>query len=168
MSVSDLPLILIVSLSAIIQFVAAVVAIRLINITGKRMTWILISLALALMAIRRFVLLYRLSTGEISFTPDIVNEMIALVISVMMAVGISQIAPIFYDRMRTEVSMRRLNRDLHAINSCHQILMRAKDEQTLLNGICRIICDDAGYRMAWVGYIEPMAVPDKSMSPGRN
>ena len=154
MSVSDLPIILIVSLSAIIQFVAAVVAIRLINITGKRMTWILISLALALMAIRRFVLLYRLSTGEISFTPDIVNEMIALVISVMMAVGISQIAPIFYDRMRTEVSMRRLNRDLHAINSCHQILMRAKDEQTLLNGICRIICDDAGYRMAWVGYIE--------------
>ena len=39
------------------------------------------------------------------------------------------------------------------------------DEQTLLNDICRIICDEAGHRMAWVGYalqddaktIQPMA-----------
>ncbi|MEW5718618.1 MAG: PAS domain-containing protein [Chloroflexota bacterium] len=32
--------------------------------------------------------------------------------------------------------------------------MRAVDEQTLLNDICRIICDEAGYCMAWVGYPE--------------
>ena len=154
MSDSNLLIILIVSLSATIQFVAAVLAIRLINITGRRMTWILISLALALMTIRRVILLYRLLIGEISFTPDLFNEIIALAISVMMAIGISQIAPIFYDRVKTVDSLRRLNRELHAVNSCHQILMRSKDEQSLLNGLCRIICEDAGYRMAWVGYIE--------------
>jgi PAS domain S-box-containing protein len=32
--------------------------------------------------------------------------------------------------------------------------MRAEDEQTLLDDICRVICEEAGYRMVWVGYAE--------------
>lgn len=39
-----------------------------------------------------------------------------------------------------------------AINDCNRALMRAKDEQSLLKDICRIICHEAGYRMAWVGF----------------
>jgi PAS domain S-box-containing protein len=53
-----------------------------------------------------------------------------------------------------EESLRRLNRELRAISSCNQILMRAVDEQTLLDDVCRVICDEAGYCMAWVGYTE--------------
>jgi diguanylate cyclase (GGDEF)-like protein/PAS domain S-box-containing protein len=53
-----------------------------------------------------------------------------------------------------EQMLRRLNRELRAISSCNQTLMRAVDEQTLLEDICRIVCDEAGYRMAWVGYAE--------------
>jgi len=45
-------------------------------------------------------------------------------------------------------------RELRAISSCNQALMRAVDEQMLLNDICRIVCDEAGYRMAWVGFAE--------------
>jgi len=55
---------------------------------------------------------------------------------------------------QAEDELRRLNRELRAITNCNQILMRAEDEQTLLNDICRVICDEAGYRMAWVGYAE--------------
>ena len=51
-------------------------------------------------------------------------------------------------------ALHRLNRELRAISNCNQILMRAEDEQGLLNDICRIVCDEAGYRMAWVGYAE--------------
>ncbi len=50
--------------------------------------------------------------------------------------------------------LHRLNRELRAISICNQVLVRAEDEQTLLNEICRIICDEAGYRLAWVGYAE--------------
>ncbi len=50
--------------------------------------------------------------------------------------------------------LHRLNRELRAISICKQVLVRAEDEQTLLNEICRIICDEAGYRLAWVGYAE--------------
>jgi PAS domain S-box-containing protein len=51
-----------------------------------------------------------------------------------------------------EQSQRRLHRELEAISKCNQTLLRAEDEQTLLNDICRIVCDEAGYRVAWVGY----------------
>ncbi len=58
------------------------------------------------------------------------------------------------DQKRAEEALCRLNRELCAISNCNQTLLRAADEQTLLNNICRIICDEAGYRLAWVGYVE--------------
>jgi len=58
------------------------------------------------------------------------------------------------ERKLAEEALQRLNRELHAISSCNQTLMRAEDEQTLLKEICRIICEEAGYRLAWVGYAE--------------
>ena len=51
-------------------------------------------------------------------------------------------------------SLRRLNRELRAISSCNQILMRADDEKTLLKDICRKIADESGHRLVWVGYAE--------------
>ena len=53
-----------------------------------------------------------------------------------------------------ERQLRRANRELQAVTNCNQALLRACDEETLLREICRIVCDDAGYRMAWVGYAE--------------
>jgi len=58
------------------------------------------------------------------------------------------------ERKRAEETLQRLNRELRAISDCNLALMKAEDEQTLLNDICRIICDKAGYRLAWVGYPE--------------
>ena len=58
------------------------------------------------------------------------------------------------ERKQVEEALRRLNRELRALSDCNQVLIRAVDEQTLLNNICRIVCDVAGYRMAWVGYAE--------------
>ncbi|MBU4297425.1 MAG: PAS domain S-box protein, partial [Proteobacteria bacterium] len=55
-------------------------------------------------------------------------------------------------RKQAEESLRRLNRELQAISNCNLTLMRAQDEQMLLNDICQIVCDEAGYSMAWVGY----------------
>jgi PAS domain S-box-containing protein len=54
----------------------------------------------------------------------------------------------------SEEALHRLNRELRAVSNCNQTMMRAEDEQTLLAAICRIVCDEAGYRMVWVGYAE--------------
>ena len=163
MTSSNFPVVFIMALSVMVQFTAAVMAIRLIGITGRRTAWSLIAAALVLMTLRRLMPLYRLMTGDTSFPPDPSNEAIGLALSVAMAIGISRIAPLFHERRQSEESLGRLNRELLAIGNCHQILMRAKDEQALLNGICRIICDEAGYRMAWVGYVEHD--PDKTVRP---
>jgi len=58
------------------------------------------------------------------------------------------------ERKQAEEELRKLNRELKAVSNCNQTLLRAEDEQSLLNDICRIICDEAGYRLAWVGYAE--------------
>jgi len=58
------------------------------------------------------------------------------------------------ERKLAEESLLRLNRELRAISNCNETLMRVEDEQALLDRICHIVCDDAGYRMAWVGYPE--------------
>ena len=58
------------------------------------------------------------------------------------------------EKKRVEETLHRLNRELRAISNCNQTLLRANDEQTLLNEICRIICDEAGYRLAWAGFAE--------------
>ncbi len=59
-----------------------------------------------------------------------------------------------YLRKRAEEALRRLNRELRAISNCNQTLLRATDEQSLLQEICRIVCEEAGCRLAWVGYAE--------------
>jgi PAS domain S-box-containing protein len=55
---------------------------------------------------------------------------------------------------RTESALYKLNRELRAISNCNQALLRNDDEPSLLKEICRIVCDEAEYRMAWVGYLE--------------
>jgi diguanylate cyclase (GGDEF)-like protein/PAS domain S-box-containing protein len=58
------------------------------------------------------------------------------------------------DSHASETSFACLNRELQALNDWNQALIRAQDEQALLVESCRIICEVAGYRMAWVGYPE--------------
>lgn len=58
------------------------------------------------------------------------------------------------ERKQAEQTLRRLNRELQAISNCNQALLRATDEQTLLDEICRIVCNEASYRMAWAGFAE--------------
>ena len=58
------------------------------------------------------------------------------------------------ERKRAEDALRRVNRELRAISNCNQSLLRATDEQKLLEDICRIVCEEAGYHLAWVGYAE--------------
>ncbi len=66
---------------------------------------------------------------------------------------------------QAEDSLRKLNRAYKALSHCHQALVRTSNEQELLGEICRIIVDDCGYRMVWIGFtrhgkdrsVEPVA-----------
>jgi PAS domain S-box-containing protein len=58
------------------------------------------------------------------------------------------------ERKRTEAELRRLNRALRTISECNRALVRVLEESSLLREICRILVEDGGYRLAWVGYPE--------------
>jgi diguanylate cyclase (GGDEF)-like protein/PAS domain S-box-containing protein len=69
-------------------------------------------------------------------------------------VGASKIARDISARKQKDALLHSLSRKLKAISRCNQLLVRAENEQELLNGICKLICDEAGYLMAWVGFAE--------------
>ena len=78
-------------------------------------------------------------------------------------IGILGIARDITERKWTEDALRDLNRQLRAISDCNQILLRAEDEWTLLDGFCHSVCEEAGYSLAWVGYAENDV--DRSIRP---
>jgi PAS domain S-box-containing protein len=57
-------------------------------------------------------------------------------------------------RRQAEVGLRKANRALRMTSQCVQEMVRATDEQALLQAVCRIAVEHGGYRMAWVGFAE--------------
>ena len=58
------------------------------------------------------------------------------------------------ERKRAEEQLRRVNRAHRALSTSNEALVRATDESALVQQICRIIAEEAGYRLCWVGYAE--------------
>ncbi len=54
----------------------------------------------------------------------------------------------------TNRRMHQINRALVTLSSCNRTLVRAVDEQSLLEDMCRVIVETGGYRLAWVGYAQ--------------
>ncbi len=50
--------------------------------------------------------------------------------------------------------LQETNRALKTISACNSLLIHAVDEKTLLEGMCRVVVDSGGYRMAWIGLAE--------------
>ncbi len=58
------------------------------------------------------------------------------------------------ERKRAEEQLRKLNRTLTALSNSNQALMHATDELTFLQQVCRIIYEDCGHAMVWIGFAE--------------
>jgi PAS domain S-box-containing protein len=58
------------------------------------------------------------------------------------------------ERVKFERDLARTNRALKMLSECNERLIRAENEQELLDEICRIAVEIGGYRMAWVGYAQ--------------
>jgi PAS domain S-box-containing protein len=54
---------------------------------------------------------------------------------------------------RTE-ELSKSNRAYRALSECNQALLHATGEQELLQEVCRIIKEDCGYRLVWIGLAE--------------
>jgi PAS domain S-box-containing protein len=58
------------------------------------------------------------------------------------------------ERKRAEMGLVRVNRILQALSESNQALVSATDESTYLEEACRLVVEDCGYAMVWIGYAE--------------
>ncbi|MFP4444598.1 MAG: response regulator, partial [Spirochaetia bacterium] len=64
---------------------------------------------------------------------------------------------------RKDHRLEKLNTALVTVSECNQILIRSQDEEKLIQEICATIIEKAGYRFAWVGYVD--TVNEKRVVP---
>ena len=58
------------------------------------------------------------------------------------------------ERKRAEAQLQRINQTQRALSKCNEALIRSTDESTLLQQICDIGVEEAGYRFCWIGWAE--------------
>jgi PAS domain S-box-containing protein len=66
-------------------------------------------------------------------------------------------------RKKAEEELRRLNMTLKALSDSRQAMTRAKNEESYLKEVCRLIVTDCGFSMCWIGFAEQDT--DKSVRP---
>lgn len=58
------------------------------------------------------------------------------------------------ERKKAEEQLSKINLELTMLSDCIHAVVRATDEQNLIQEVCRITIEVGGYSMAWVGFAE--------------
>jgi len=148
-------MVLVVGAAVLFQAVAALLALRLIPLTGKRTAWLLVAVAIALMTERRFESLQSLIDGGPHSEPNVLFEVVGLVISALMMAGIYLIRPVFSAMAASREELRRMNERLSSlseeqkklIDELRDALANVKTLKGLLPicASCKKVRDDKGY-----------------------
>jgi light-regulated signal transduction histidine kinase (bacteriophytochrome) len=97
--------------AVLLQLSAAFFALKLIRVSGGRVSWILICGAFCIMAIRRSLSLWELLEGG-NPTPHLLDDAVAVTISALMLAGVLTIPSLFHTIQRAADSLRRARDDL--------------------------------------------------------
>jgi len=114
--------------AALLQLTAAVLALRLIRVTGRMISWLVISAALCLMALRRsYNLWHLLAAGAPPQIP--IADIIALLISILMLAGVITITPFLQGLKESEKNLRKTGRVLVSQVAASTAQLRNAKEQ---------------------------------------
>ena len=102
-------------ISIVLQIIAAIIALRFMKLTKYRLSWILLSLSFGLMAVRKIIQFFEFFRGTPSFTWQLIDEWIGVLISVMIIVGVVLIRELFYSLKRADTD--RLRSEKRVINA---------------------------------------------------
>jgi len=110
--------------AVLLQLIAAVFALKLIRVSGGRVSWTLISSAFCIMAIRRSLSLWQLLAGN--NPPILLDDAAAVAISALMLAGVVTIPSLFHTIQRAADTLRRARDDLEV-----QVRQRTEDLREL-------------------------------------
>ena len=97
-------------LSIVLQIIAAAIAFRFMKLTKYRLSWILLSISFVFMAVRKIIQLFEVFRGTPSYTWQIIDEWIGVLISVMIIGGVILIRELFYSLKRADIERARSER----------------------------------------------------------
>ncbi|MCX6300698.1 MAG: histidine kinase [Bacteroidia bacterium] len=97
-------------ISIVLQIIAASIALSFIKLTKYRLSWILISLSFALMAVRKIIQLFEIFRGTPSYTWQMIDEWTGVLVSIMIIAGVILIREIFYSLKKAEIDRARTER----------------------------------------------------------
>ena len=98
---------LILTISIVLQILAAFLALRLIPFSRTRLAWGLISAALLLIALRRGIRVWLPDNMGLSLLNGLTSEWVALATSAFLVTGIAWITPLFRSIQRTNEALAR-------------------------------------------------------------
>jgi signal transduction histidine kinase len=103
-------------ISIVLQIIAASIALRFMKLTKYRLSWILLSLSFVFMAVRKFIQLFEYFRGTPSFTWQLIDDWIGVLISFLIIVGVILIRELFSSLKRAETDrVRTEKRVLNAV-----------------------------------------------------
>jgi signal transduction histidine kinase len=90
-------------ISIVLQIIAASIALRFMKLTKYRLSWILLSLSFVFMAVRKIMQLFEYFLGTPSYTWQMIDDWLDVLISFMIIVGVILIRELFYSLKRADI-----------------------------------------------------------------
>lgn len=155
----------VVAASIVLQVLAGILALRLVRETGAKLAWTLVTAGVWGMAMRRVVSLAWLSSADSMPPIELPFELLGLVTSSCMLLGVYGIGPLFEQSRRAREEAERHSRDVETLNASLQAVL---DNARVLRGLlpicasCKKIRDDQGYWHHLEAYIQANSEADFS------
>jgi signal transduction histidine kinase len=130
-------IILLLSISILLQAGVVFFALSLIRVTRTRIPWILMTIAFSLIAFKQLIKLLRFLSGELSPLPDSSDELLMVVISIIIVAGMASIGPALLAMARSEKELAKAKEKAEAAaHATTEFLARMSHEiRTPMNGI---------------------------------
>jgi signal transduction histidine kinase len=102
-------------ITIVLQILAASIALRFMKLTKYRLSWILLSLSFAFMAVRKIIQFFEYFRGAPSYTWQIIDDWLDVFISFMIIFGVILIRELFYSLKRSDTD--RIKSEKRVINA---------------------------------------------------
>jgi PAS domain S-box-containing protein len=141
-------IIVLLGLTIVLQLMAAVLVLRLIRITAKRTGWVLLALAVVLLALQHCLFFPQVIAGEAPL-PPLILAVLGLGIAACLVVGIAWIAPLFASlRHAGEAELQKQRAEYEMIFHAVPVELRFKDANNRVIRVNSAAAEADGYTVA--------------------
>jgi len=100
------------AISIVLQIIAAVIAFRFMRLTNYRISWILLSLSFVFMAINKIIQFFEFFRGAPSYTWQMIDEWLGIVVSIFIIGGVFYIRELFMSLKKAEIERKKSENDV--------------------------------------------------------